>query len=161
MKKKPEEQGGHPPPDEAAVRARALDLLARREHSRLELDRKLRLRDFPPELINPVLDSLSAEGLLSESRFAEEWVRSRVARGQGPNKIWAELRQRGLDEAEVRQALARCDTDWSRQAFEVRRKWFGAEVPTALAERARQTRFLVSRGFTTEQIRQAMGQDGD
>jgi regulatory protein len=133
-----------------------LALLARREHSALELKRKLLQRGYPAGLVEPVLAGLADEGLLSETRYAGEWVRSRIARGQGPVKIRAELQQRGLDDAQVRQALAAADTDWAGLAAEVRRKRFGAALPETLAERARQARFLEARGFTADHIRRAL-----
>lgn len=160
LKKKPEPDDDAAP-EETEVRARALGLLARREHSVLELERKLRQRGYEHELIDPVLKALCAEGLLSETRFAEAWLHSRAARGYGPVKIRAELRLRGLTDLQVQQALAGADTDWGKSAAEVRRKRFGAEQPGSLPERARQTRFLESRGFTGEHIRQALRGEPD
>ncbi len=161
MKKKPD-RDGETPPDEneirAQVRERALGLLARREHSALELKRKLLQRGYPVELASTVVDALREEGLLSESRFAEEWVRSRVSRGQGPLKLRAGLRQQGLDDSQIEAALAEADPDWGSLAADVRRKRFGQTLPSSLQERARQTRFLEARGFTADAIRQALGQ---
>ncbi|HXG29644.1 MAG TPA: regulatory protein RecX [Nevskiales bacterium] len=154
-RKKPDTEAGPPGPEE--VRDHALRLLARREHSTLELERKLLQRGYSPELIESTLSGLAAEGLLSETRYAGEWVRSRIARGQGPAKIRTELRHRGLTDAQIRQALAAAEVDWGRLAAEVRRKRFGAALPASLVERARQTRFLEARGFTAEHIRQALG----
>ncbi|MGH8561944.1 MAG: regulatory protein RecX, partial [Nevskiales bacterium] len=166
MKRKPERgEGATPdspgPPDPREIRERALGLLARREHAVLELKRKLLQRGYPADLIASTLAGLSAEGLLSETRYADEWARSRVARGQGPVRIRAELRQSGLTDAQVQRALAGVDADWGRLATDVRRKRFGNEPPATLAERARQTRFLESRGFTADHIRQAMGDAGE
>ena len=159
-KRKPE-QGTDALPDaqevRAQIRTRALGLLARREHATLELTRKLLQRGYPADLIEPVLQDLSSEGLLSETRYADEWVRSRIARGQGPVKIRAEMRLRGLSDAQVQQALTGADADWGRLAAEVRRKRFGTAVPDRLTERARQSRFLESRGFTADHIRTALG----
>ncbi len=154
-RKKPDAEAGPPGPEE--VRDRALRLLARREHSALELKRKLLQRGYPPDRIESALSGLTAEGLLSETRYAGEWVRSRIARGQGPVKIRAELRQQGLADDQIRQALDQSAADWDRLAAEVRRKRFGTAVPATLAERARQSRFLESRGFTAEHIREALG----
>lgn len=154
MKKKPEATGAEP--DASEVRTRALALLARREHSVLELKRKLVQRGFSSALVEPVLHALASENLLSSSRYAESWVRSRVVRGQGPRKIEAGLRQQALGDAEIEQALVESGTDWDCLATEVRRKRFGAALPATADQRARQTRFLESRGFTHEQIRQAL-----
>lgn len=160
MKKKPE-SGDAAPPDASEVRARALALLARREHSLRELQRKLQQRDYPADLVVPVLQDLLAEGLLSETRYADEWLRSRVARGQGPNKIRAELRQRGLSDEQIGRALADAAANWGQLATEARRKRFGSSLPATRLEWSRQARFLESRGFAAEHIRQALGDDED
>lgn len=164
MKKKPEQEGDTPSDEDelrAQIRERALGLLARREHSTLELKRKLLQRGYPKELAFPTVEALSVEGLLSESRYAEEWTRSRISRGQGPLKIRAGLRQQGLDDAQIERALANAPADWGRLAGEVRGKRFGEQPPLNLAERSRQTRFLEARGFTAEAIRQALGPEQD
>lgn len=154
MKKKPESSGAAP--DVTEVRTRALALLARREHSARELKRKLFQRGYPPELIETVVAGLTNDNSLSESRYAEGWVRSRVARGQGPRKIEAGLRQQALDDTEINRALSECGADWGVLAADVRRKRFGPILPTGVTERARQSRFLESRGFAPEQIRRAL-----
>ena len=140
----------------ADIRARALNLLARREHSRLELARKLRQRGMAGADLEQVLDELVAARLLSDTRFAEEYARSRVGRGYGPVRIRAELRERGIDDAGIQAALAELGEDWCQQARATRQRRFGAEPPADLKERARQSRFLQQRGFSPEQIRQAL-----
>ena len=156
MKKKPDPESEA---DAATVRARALALLSRREHSALELKRKLQQRGFADSVVEPVLKALAAENLLSEARFAEAWVRSRIARGQGPRKVEAELRRRALGDAEIASALAASGADWTRLAAEACRKRFGPQLPSTLAEKARQTRFLQARGFDAEQIRHALREE--
>jgi regulatory protein len=140
----------------ADIRARALGLLARREHSRLELARKLRQRGMGGADLEQVLDELAAARLLSDTRFAEEYARSRVSRGYGPLRIRAELRERGIDDAGIQAALEELGEDWYQQARAARQRRFGAEPPADLKERARQSRFLQQRGFSPEQIRQAL-----
>jgi len=71
-----------------------MDLLARREHTRLELERKLADREFDSTVIGDVLDRLQEDGLLDEDRFIESFVRTRVGKGHGPARIQAELGQR-------------------------------------------------------------------
>ena len=75
----------------AAVRRAAMDLLARREHGRAELTRKLRQRGAPAELIEAALERLADEGLLSESRYIESFIRGRASSGYGPLRIREEL----------------------------------------------------------------------
>jgi regulatory protein len=134
-----------------------MDLLARREHGRAELERKLSARGLDPHGITGALDRLESEGLLSDTRFAESFARSRAGRGQGPVRIRHDLGQRGISGQVVDLALEAVDVDWPNLAREVRRKRFGAEVPDGFRERARQARFLEGRGFTAEQSRSALG----
>ena len=130
-----------------------MDLLARREHARAELVSKLSRRFADHlELIEAEVDKLRAEGLQSDARLAESFVRYRASRGQGPVKIRAELRQRGVDEGLVDAAMEACDVDWFELAESVCRKRFG-DLPAAdIKERARRSRFLQGRGFTFDHI---------
>jgi regulatory protein len=147
--------------DRAACTRQALDLLARREHSRRELDRKLRARGFAPEVIEAVLTELTATGALAEARFTESYVRTRVARGKGPVRIRAELAERGVAAEERAAALGTAEQDWHALAREVRVKRFGSAIPKDYKERARQARFLQYRGFDAAQIKSALAGEGD
>ncbi len=133
------------------VRARALSLLARREHARKELERKL-TRHFDPQLVGTVLDELHSQGLQSEERFCDSFVRSRVQRGQGPMKIRSDLRTRGVSEHNIDQWLTFPTCYWLDQVRVVRAKKFGSCAPTDAKERARQARFLAQRGFPADII---------
>ncbi|HET8552389.1 MAG TPA: regulatory protein RecX [Gammaproteobacteria bacterium] len=135
----------------------AVGLLARREHSRGELHRKLAQRDCEAAEIDDALDTLERERLLSDVRFAEQFVRSRIERGAGPAKIRADLRQRGVADSIADEALADYADDWRQRIQDVRRKRFGEPLPDDYRERARQARFLQSRGFTAEQIKHCLG----
>jgi regulatory protein len=141
-----------PEPTLADVRLAAMDLLARREHSALELTRKLLARDFDAAAIAAVLQQLATEGLLSDARFAEAFVYSRMQRGSGPAKIRAELRERGVDDGLVERCLESCSGEWTGRLQAVRERKFGPGLPADFRERGRQTRFLQQRGFTLEQI---------
>jgi regulatory protein len=147
--------------DAPACTRRALELLARREHSRRELARKLGARGFPDDVVTLVLDELEQSGALADARFTDTFVRSRVAKGQGPQRIRAELAQRGIGDADAAEVLRGADVDWRATIRAVRRKRFGPELPRDYAERARQARFLQYRGFSSEQIRAALELDGD
>ena len=135
----------------AAVRRAAMDLLARREHGRMELSRKLRSRGAPPDLIEPALEKLADEGLLSEARYLESFVRMRANAGYGPLRIHEELTQRGLPREEIEQALRDSGFDWNEQLREVWLRKFG-ELPGDQRERARQGRFLSYRGYPLNSI---------
>jgi len=129
-----------------------MDLLARREHGRVELARKLRQRGAPPELIEPALDRLTEEGLLSESRYLESFVSYRARSGQGPLRIREELGQRGLPRADIEQALRECGFDWQAQLEETWRRKFAGKLPVDARERAKQGRVLSYRGYPLDMI---------
>ncbi|MBI2783222.1 MAG: regulatory protein RecX [Gammaproteobacteria bacterium] len=127
--------------------------LARREHSRVELVRKLSV-DFAAEavLIERVLDQLVAEGLQSDTRFAEAFVASRIRRGQGPQRIRRELTERGIDVELIQHTLTTAEVDWCALALTVSTQKFGRKSAEAWPERARRARFLQYRGFGADEI---------
>lgn len=143
----------------ATVEAAAVRLLARREHSRAELVRKLDERGAPGELVEQVLDALAARRLQSDARYAEALVASRAGRGQGPLRIRRELAERGVAGPLIEAVLEEAGQDWSDLARATRRRRFGSDPPTEWNERVRQSRFLEYRGFNSEQIRFAFGGD--
>lgn len=129
-----------------------MDLLARREHGRVELTRKLRQRGAPPELIDQELDRLTEEGLLSEARYLESFISYRSRSGYGPARIREELSQRGLQRSDIDQALRECAVDWAGQLRDVWQRKFSGQLPGDPRARAQQTRFLVYRGFSMEMV---------
>jgi regulatory protein len=135
---------------------RACDFLARREHSRKELALKLARRCSDEALIEDLLDTLSREGLQSDERFAESFVHHSLSKGQGPNKINQELRQRGVEPFLIEEYLESESIDWLSMAEEVRVKKYGETVPGDYQNKAKQSRFLYSRGFSSEQISQLL-----
>lgn len=145
-------------PEQRAKRL-ALGLLVRREHSIQEMSLKLTQRGIPADVIHDTIESLVAGRLLSEERFVEQFVRSRISRGDGPMKIRSELAQRGIDSARAEQEIDDQDPDWTQLAEAQRRKRFGEEIPAEFAERARQARFLQGRGFGMTEIRRVLKGD--
>jgi len=141
-----------------SLRARALRFLALREHSRLELSRKLRryvaeAEAETPGVLDRLLDDLEREGWLSEQRFAEQWVASRSNRF-GDARIRQELRARGIDAEKAAPPLKANGLENSEhaRAFELWRRRYGGETAVDLNERARQARFLMQRGFSGEVV---------
>ena len=128
-------------------------LLASREHGRVELARKLVARGHDAAAVERVLDGLQRRRLLSDARFAEQYVAMRMRRGFGPLRIRAELRERGVDPEEAAAALDDGGHDWRALLGEVRARRFGDRPPTERAEQARQARFLVQRGFPEGLVR--------
>ncbi len=133
-----------------------MGLLARREHSRLELFQKLLLRKFPTPLINEALDLLAKEGWQDDIRFAEVYSHMRAQRGYGPLRIHAELRERGVAEAVIAQVMDEKNQLWQERLQEVYQKKFRGKLPQNFAMRAKQMRFLQYRGFSSEQIMSIM-----
>ncbi|WP_210725871.1 regulatory protein RecX [Modicisalibacter radicis] len=145
---------------ESTPRDDAIRLLARREYSRAELAGRLAARHHDAESVQQTLDALEAEGLQSDARFAESFVRSRLARGQGPMKVRAGLNERGIDRELARTALDEAGTDWPALACEVLAKRFDGPGATP-RERARRERFLAGRGFDFEQMKYALAHAWD
>ncbi|MFI8737555.1 recombination regulator RecX [Ectopseudomonas toyotomiensis] len=135
-----------------AVRRAAMDLLARREHGRVELARKLRKRGAPEDMIDTALQRLSEEGLLSEARYLESFVAYRARAGYGPLRIREELGQRGLARGDVDQALRDSGIDWFEQLRETWQRKFAGRLPADARERAQQGRFLAYRGYSLDMI---------
>ncbi len=139
---------------DVSPRQKALDLLARREHSRRELADKLGQRGYDEVDIEAVLDDLAAAGWQSDERFAEAYVRARWQRGEGPLRIAQALRQRGISAALVRASLEPFDMQhWAVVIEQAWRKRFAGQLPQTAQEKARQQRFLLSRGFSHDQIK--------
>lgn len=147
--------------DPGQPRRTAMNLLARREHSTRELKRKLKVRGMEGAAVDQALAVLQQERLLSDERFVEMLVHSRVGKGQGPLRILAELREHGVSDELVSAAVDVNDPQWYDRIKEVRHKRFGASLPDNINERAKQMRFLQYRGFTPEQIRAVFRLRGD
>ena len=139
----------------SAVRKVAMDLLARREHSVLELQRKLRQRGADLQLIDTELQRLQDEGLLSEQRYLESYIRSRALSGRGPVRIREELAQRGLARHEVEQALEETEIDWHEQLLDLWQRKFG-EKPVDQKGYAKQVRFLLYRGYPMDWVQKLL-----
>jgi len=131
-----------------SLKGRALKLLAQREHSRLELQRKLAAHVEEGDDLNAVLDELEQRGFISVERVVESVLRSKAGR-YGAARLVHDLRSKGLDDETVRQAGEQLRGSELQRARELWRKRFGS-VPVDLKEKARQLRFLASRGFSAD-----------
>ncbi|MGD8177057.1 regulatory protein RecX [Marinimicrobium sp. ARAG 43.8] len=141
------------------IRLAAMNLLARREHSRAELHEKLSRRfsdTAMAEQLNEVLERLKEQSLQSDERFAEAFVRSRESQGKGPMRIMQELRFKGVDDSLIDACLDDRDERWWALAREVRVKRFGDQPVLSPKDKAKQARFLQYRGFSPEQARDAI-----
>ncbi len=138
------------PAPPSSLRARALKALARREHTRQELQAKLRPFAEDPDEIEPLLDDLEKRGWLSEARFVEQLTTVRRRRF-GAARILNELRDKGVCDAALAAAQSQLRASEVEAACGVWKKKFGS-LPTTLEERAKQSRFLASRGFSAEVV---------
>ena len=133
-----------------------MDLLARREHSRLELYQKLKKKQFESNIINVELDKLSNEGLQSDERFAEAFLKSRIEKGKGPNIILSELLQRGVDELLASNVLdSITEGQWCEMAYQTMNKKLGNKSELDYDKQLKLMKFLNYRGFTRSQIEKA------
>ncbi len=137
-----------------SLKARALKYLSAREHSRLELARKLSRYAQEGDDVEALLDTLEAAKLLSQSRFSESLIHRRAARF-GNNRILSELQTHGIDGDALDEIKVGLSQDEALRACEVWRKRFG-HPPADAAERAKQMRFLQQRGFSHMAIQAAM-----
>lgn len=135
---------------EPSLRARALRHLARREYTRHELTLKLAPHAESAEEIALVLDDFTQRGWLSEQRAAEQMVHARRSR-YGPVRIRRDLEAKGVPAEVVASAVAALKGDELEAARAVWKKRF-REPPADAAERAKQQRFLLGRGFGSETI---------
>ncbi len=148
------------PLDRRAARAAALDALARRDLSAEDLRRKLIEKGYDSSVVAPLIEALRAENLVDDARYVENFVAYHAARGQGPVRVRLGLRQKGL-EGDLVEACLAAYPDWMMQLREARLKKFGVTQPSNYSEKHRQARFLSYRGFTSAQIRSALGFDVD
>jgi regulatory protein len=146
-------------PERGELRERALRLLARREHSRFELARKLEQAGFESRDIAALLDEFENKNWLSDRRFAESWVADHRAKA-GSVKLAYDLRQRGVNNGVIEVVLGEHRDSEPQRAREVWQKKFGS-VPIDAAEKAKQMRFLHGRGFTPAAIRQLLAGAGE
>ena len=128
-------------------RAIAIQYLARREHSRAELQKKLQAKQIAPEEIDAVLDRLKKDNLQSDNRFTDAYVRYRKQAGFGPNRIAQELKARGVSQALIANHLKN-HNDWYDNMIVVCQKYFSETKKSQEA----QYRFLLQRGYDADMI---------
>ena len=143
------------PRPQLSLKGRALRLLSQREHSRVELERKLAAHEEEPGTLAQALDELQAKGFISEARVIESVIHRRASK-LGTARVQQELAAKGLSSQAVTEALDQLRSTEFERAREVWSRKFEAPA-TDPKERARQMRFLLSRGFTSEVVRKVTG----
>jgi regulatory protein len=146
--------------DATQARAAAVALLARKDFASGELRARLARRGFEAGIAAETVAALAGEGIVNDVRYAENYVTYHAGRGQGPLRVAAELRERGVAAELIGAALER-GPDWHAVARLTRARRFGKSLPGSWRERARQGRFLQYRGFSSDHIRTALGADPD
>lgn len=139
-----------------SLRERAMDLLARREHSHHELYQKLLQKGFDSDDIEAALERLLSDGLLDDGRFAEGYTRYRVQAGFGPIRISQELRERGIDDRVIQDLIWQSDIEWDERLRQAWLKKYNQVVPFGSKAYATQLRFLTQRGFVPESIHKVL-----
>lgn len=137
-----------------SLKGRALRFLSMREHSRQELERKLKPFEETPGELAEALDFLQAKDFINEQRVVESVVNSR-SRKLGASRVRQELQAKGLPAEAIAEAVQTMRTTELERAREVWRKKFG-EPPADPAARAKQVRFLISRGFAAEVVKRVV-----
>ena len=132
-----------------------LSWLARREYSVCEASSRLVRKGVTPARVEQVMERFLSEGIISNQRFAESLVRTRVARGQGPLLVGAELQRRGVEREIASEVMSEFKWRDIGQAAKIKR--FGKENPADGHEFDRQARFLAGRGFPMDIIFSVLG----
>ena len=130
----------------------AIDSLSRREHSILEIRRKLTQKSFDEDEINDCIEKLIANNLLSEERFTESYINMRMRRGFGPQRIAQELRERGINDDYFDDFLDRNNPEWRGVMHQQYAKKYGNKPAQEYAEKAKRAKYLQSRGFPLDWV---------
>jgi regulatory protein len=137
-----------------SLKGRVLRWLSQREHSRAELLRKLTPHAVEGDDVQGLLDELTAQGWISDERAAQSVVNRRAA-GLGKARLRQELQAKGLDINLIAATLSGVAESESDRAWAVWQRKFG-KAPADAREKARQIRFLLSRGFESEAVRRVL-----
>jgi len=130
----------------------AIAALSRREHSVLEMRRKLKNKGFEDDEISSSIARLIENNLLSEERFTESYINMRKRRGYGPLRIAQELCQRGVSEERFTDYLDRNNPEWRQVMRDQYIKKYGQQLAVEYAEKARRAKYLQSRGFPLDWV---------
>jgi len=146
-----------PQSQSSLIRMKAMDLLARREHSFFELKSKLLKKGFNEEQVVMELHQLIDDHLLSDSRFTEIFISSRKEQGKGPLRIESELQKRGIDAGLITSHLANIDeNEWAEIACDALEKKLGKGKQVDYDKKLKFMRFLSNRGFIDFQVIEAL-----
>lgn len=143
----------------ADIELSAVRLLSQCEHTVRQLKTKLLKKGFDADGVETVLNDLGMQGLLSDERFAEQYVAFRINKGFGPVRISQEMREKGVADDLAGRVLEDYDEQWPDVISKVLYKKFGGAPVLNFNERARRARFLEYRGFPAALIRERLFDD--
>lgn len=135
----------------AQLRLYAMNLLARREYTLFELRQKLLKKSSDLDAINQVIANLQTEGLQSDQRFTESFTRMRLRQGKGKRLVAMELKQKGVDTHLIQEFLSD-EEQWREALSALIERRFSGQIARDPQQKAKQFRYLQSRGFSYEQI---------
>ncbi|WP_159084210.1 regulatory protein RecX [Saccharobesus litoralis] len=129
-------------------------LLARRDYSQVEIKRKFYSQGYSSQLCEQLLSEFIDKGYQSDSRFTEVFVRNKISRGYGKNKIFAELQAHKISYAEFELCLAELEVDWFSQLLQLYEKRYGETGPDNVKDKQKISRYLMQKGFNQQEINQ-------
>ena len=138
--------------DRQRIRDTMLRMLARREHSEAEVRQKMQMRGFDMCIVQTELADFQQRNWQNDIRFTEQFVRQRIARGQGEVRIRYELRMQQISDELINAAIGEQDVDWFELAKQTHDRRFGEPGSLTLKQKQQHQRLLQSKGFTSDQI---------
>jgi regulatory protein len=140
----------------AQLRLAAMNMLARREYSAQELRQKLSQKSSDQRLVEQVIQGLIDDGLQSDQRFTEAFTKMRLNQGKGSAKVRFDLKQKGIASGLIDTYVDSEGDQWQEALIRLIERRFSGQMANDPREKAKQLRFLQSRGFTPEQIRRVL-----
>lgn len=134
------------------IKKDCLRLLTRRDHSRKEIQVKLADKGYQPDQVASVIDELVQQSWQDDTRYAESFARVRSQKGIGPIRIAYELKQQGIEASTVEKVLRTTTDNWMVLLAQVYTKKYPESSALDNNERAKRTRFLTQRGFSSTMI---------
>lgn len=133
-----------------------INLVSRREHSRLEVKQKLLQKAYPPQLVEQAISSCCESDYINDTRYCSSFIRIKSNKGFGLTRIKMELKQKGINAERIQQSIEELELDWFQLALQCYRKKYASVAICDFKERQKRQRYLFSRGFDSEQVRFAI-----
>lgn len=135
-----------------------INLVSRREYSRFEISQKLLQREYPAQLIEQAISYCCESDYINDARYCLSFVRIKASKGFGLTRIRMELKQKGIPNELVQQALEELELDWYQLALQCYQKKYASKASGDFKEQQKRQRYLYSRGFDGDQVRYAVAE---